>query len=271
MEKYHHPFEWTIALREEIMTQTGLPISFGLAANKMVAKMATDEAKPNGYLHIPSGMERSFLAPLKVNKIPGVGDQLFQTLTSWGIQTIGDLAAWPAEVLEARLGKYGLELWHKAQGNHSGEVVPYHEAKSISTESTFEQNIVDEEAMLAEIVQMTEKVAYSLRQENKMAGCIAVKIRYPDFETTSRQTIIDYTCHDDELIPQAKELFRKLHRKGVAVRLLGVRLGELTDGAVQTNLFADTAKKLELYRAIDEVKDRYGKEALTKATGVRSA
>ena len=200
-----------------------------------------------------------------------MGDQLFQTLTSWGIQTIGDLAAWPAEVLEARLGKYGLELLHKAQGIHSGEVVPYHEAKSISTESTFDQNIVDEETMLAEIVQMTEKVAYGLRQENKMAGCIAVKIRYPDFETTSRQTIIDYTCHDDELIPQAKELFRKLHRKGAAVRLLGVRLGELTDGAVQTNLFSDTGKKLELYKAIDEVKDRYGKEALTKATGIRSA
>lgn len=125
--------------------------------------------------------------------------------------------------------------------------------------------------MLEEIVQMTEKVAFSLRQENKMAGCIAVKVRYPDFETTSRQTTLNYTCYDDELIPQAKELFRRLYRKGSGVRLLGVRLSELTDGAVQTNLFSDIGKKSELYRAIDGVKERFGEKLLTKATGKRSS
>jgi len=271
MEKYHRPFEWTVGLREEIIEKTRLPISFGLAANKMVAKMATNEAKPNGYLHIPAGMERDFLAPLKVNKIPGVGDHLHQLLNSWGIQTIGELAAWPSEILEARLGKYGAELFGKAHGVHRSEVVPYYEAKSISTESTFEQNLLEEGQMLEEIVQMTEKVAFSLRQENKMAGCIAVKVRYPDFETTSRQTTLNYTCYDDELIPQAKELFRRLYRKGSGVRLLGVRLSELTDGAVQTNLFSDIGKKSELYRAIDGVKERFGENLLTKATGKRSS
>jgi DNA polymerase-4 len=113
---------------------------------------------------------------------------------------------------------------------------------------------------------MTEKVAYELRQDNKMAGCIAVKIRYPDFETTSRQTAIDYTFYDDELIPKAKDLFHKLYRKGQPVRLLGVRLSELTDEAVQTNLFSNVEKKTELYKAIDDVKNRFGSNSLTKAT-----
>jgi DNA polymerase-4 len=115
-------------------------------------------------------------------------------------------------------------------------------------------------------VGMTERVAYELRQENKTAGCIAVKIRYPDFETTSRQTTIPYTFYDDELLPKAKDLFHKLYRKGQAVRLLGVRLSELTNEAVQTNLFSNVEKKTELYKAIDDVKNRFGSKSLTKAS-----
>lgn len=266
MDKYFNPYQWTIDLRQEIIDKTGLPISFGLASNKMVAKIATDEAKPNGYLHIAFGREKEFLAPLKVNKIPGVGAHTYQALREWGIETIGDLANHSFEFLESRFGKYGGELWNKAHGIHHSEVVPWHEAKSISTESTFEENILDTDRLMNELVGMTERVAYELRQDNKMAGCITVKIRYPDFETTSRQTSIDYTFYDDELIPKAKDLFHKLYRKGQPVRLMGVRLSELTDEAVQTNLFSDVAKKTELYKAIDDVKNRFGKNALTKAT-----
>jgi DNA polymerase-4 len=266
MEKYFNPYQWTIDLRQEIIDKTGLPISFGLAINKMVAKIATDEAKPNGYLHIAFGREKDFLAPLKVNKIPGVGEHMYQALRDLGIDTIEHLAAQPIELLENRFGKYGGDLWNKAHGIHHSEVVPYHEAKSISTENTFEENILDTDRLLTELVGMTERVAYELRQENKMAGCIAVKIRYPDFETTSRQTTIAYTFYDDELIPKAKDLFHKLYRKGHAVRLLGVRLSELTDEAVQTNLFSNVEKKTELYKAIDDVKNRFGSDSLTKAT-----
>jgi DNA polymerase-4 len=266
MDKYFNPYQWTIDLRQEIIDKTGLPISFGLAGNKMVAKIATDEAKPNGYLYIAFGREKEFLAPLKVNKIPGVGAHTYQSLRDLGIDTIEQVAAYPIELLEKVLGKYGGELWHKAHGIHLGEVVPYHEAKSISTESTFEEFVTDTDWLLAQLVGMTEKVAYELRQDNKMAGCIAVKIRYPDFETTSRQTAIAYTFYDDELIPKAKDLFHKLYRKGQPVRLLGVRLSELTDEAVQTNLFSNVEKKTELYKAIDDVKNRFGSNSLTKAT-----
>ena len=267
MDKYFQPYQWTIDLRQEIIDKTQLPISFALASNKMIAKIATDAAKPNGYLHIPFGKEKEFLAPLAVNKIPGVGTHTYESLKALGIYTIRDLGEQSPEVLESRFGKYGLELWNKSQGIHHGEVTPYYESKSISTENTFEENLTDINRLMTELVHMTERVAYELRQDNKTAGCIAVKIRYPDFETTSKQTTIPYTFYDDELIPKAKELFHKLWRKGQPIRLLGVRLSELTDEAVQTNLFTDTEKKNGLYKAIDDVKNRFGKYAITKATG----
>jgi len=268
MNRFFDPYQWTIDLREEITRATGLPISFALASNKMIAKIATNEAKPNGYLHVPAGMEQEYLAPLKVNKIPGVGEHTYQALQEMGIVTIRDLGEHSAGMLERRFGKYGLDLWNKARGIHEGEVVPYHEAKSISTENTFEENKTDMDFLMAELVRMTERVAYELRQDNKTAGCIAVKIRYPDFETTSRQVTIPYTFYDDELIGKAKELFHKLYRKGQPIRLLGVRLSELTGEAIQTNLFQDSQKKNNLYKAIDDVKNRYGKYSIVKAGGI---
>ena len=268
MDKYHKPYEWTIALREHIIQDTGLPISFGLAANKMVAKIATDEAKPNGYLIVPPGNEAAFLAPLKVNKIPGVGDQTHRTLLHMGVEYIRDLFTIPTSYLEQRLGNYGLELLDKAKGIHHGKVQNYHEAKSVSTESTFQENTNDMEFLMSELVRMTEKIAFELRLENKTAGVLAVKIRYPNFETTSKQATIPYTFYDDELIPIAKELFHQLYRKGQKVRLMGVRLSELTGEAIQTNLFTNKEKKADLYKAIDSVKNKFGKDALKKGRSI---
>lgn len=270
MDKFFDPYQWTIDLRTEIIEKTQLPISFGLATNKMIAKIATDEAKPNGYLFVRPGMEKIFLAPLPVNKFSGVGEHTYETLKAMGIYTIRDLSETPVAMLEKKLGKYGADLWQKSQGIHHGEVHAYHEAKSISTENTFEENTADENFLLSELVRMTEKVAFELRQDEKLTGCIAVKIRYPDFETTSRQTTIDYTLRDDELIPVAIDLFHKLYRKGKPVRLLGVRLSELTNHAVQGSLFDDAEKKNKLYKAIDDVKNTFGKSSLKKARTITS-
>jgi DNA polymerase-4 len=268
MDKYFDPYQWTIDLRQEIIDKTGLPISFALAGNKMVAKIATDEAKPNGYIQVAPGFEKEFLAPLKVNKIPGVGEHTYKTLLSMGIKTIKDISLCNIRDLEQALGKYGVELWNKSQGIHTGEVTPYHEAKSISTENTFEENKSDLGFLLAELVRMTEKVAYELRQDEKLAGCLAVKIRYGNFNTFSKQLAIDHTFRDDVLIAIAKDLFKKLYKPGTPVRLLGVRLSELTSHAVQASLFDDTGKKNELYKAIDDVKNKFGKSALKKARTV---
>ncbi len=266
MDKFFNPLQWTVDLREQIIRETGLPISFGLASNKMVAKMATNEAKPNGYLQVPFGKEKEFLAHLPVNKIPGVGDHTWEVLKAMGIYNIQDVAMRSANELEERLGKWGADLWQKSFGIHYGEVSQYHEAKSVSSENTFEENKTDMRFLMSEVVRLSEKIAHELRQDGKVAGCIAVKIRYPDFETTSRQTTVPFTCADDEIIPVAKDLFHKLYRKGQPVRLLGVRLSELTNEAIQTSLFNDIEKKTDLYKAIDDVKNRFGKLKLKRAS-----
>ena len=157
----------------------------------------------------------------------------------------------------------------KAQGKHSGTVTEWHEAKSISTENTFETNTADEDFLLSELIRMIEKVAFELRQDAKFAGCIAVKIRYPNFETTSKQTAIDYTFRDDELIPAAKDLFKKLYRKNAPVRLLGVRLTNFININIQGNLFDDVSKKTNLYKAIDDIKIKFGKDYISKARVIK--
>jgi len=267
MDKFFDPLKWTIELREQIINETGLPISFGIAKNKMVAKMATNEAKPNGFLQVPEGKEKEFLACLEVDKIPGVGEQTNQVLNYHGIKLIKDVHNTTPENLEKLLGKWGYELWYKAQGKHTSVITEYRDTKSISKENTFEENVTDIDYLMSEIVVMTEKISFELRKEEKVTGCVTIKIRYPDFETNSRQVSIPYTSADDEIIPIAKDLFHKLYKKGKPVRLLGVRLSDLSNDAVQANLFNNTERKNVLYKAIDDVKNRFGRASVYRASG----
>ncbi|KAA9039153.1 DNA polymerase IV [Ginsengibacter hankyongi] len=267
MDKFFNPLQWTIDLRELITNETGLPISFGIARNKMIAKMATNEAKPNGFLQVPLGKEKEFLSALELNKIPGVGEQTNQVLQNNSFKYIRDIHNSTPEKLEKILGKWGVDLWNRVQGTHHSTISPYHESKSISTENTFEENITDVNKLMSEIVRMSEKIAFELRKDEKVAGCVTVKLRYPDFETTSRQTSIAYTNADDEIIPIAKNLFHKLYKKGQPVRLLGVRLSDLTNDAVQANLFENIERKNILYKAIDDVKNRFGSNSVNRASG----
>jgi DNA polymerase IV len=267
MDKFFDPLKWTIELRTLITEETGLPISFGIAKNKMVAKMATNEAKPNGFLQVPLGKEKEFLASLEVNKIPRVGEQANKILNYHGIKFIRDIHETTPENLEKLLGKWGHELWNKAQGNHTSVITEYREAKSISKENTFFENVLDVEILMAEIVRMVEKVCFELRKEEKVAGCVTIKLRYPDFETTSRQASIPYTSADDEIIPIAKALFHKLYKKGKPVRLLGVRLSNFSEDSVQANLFHDSERKNSLYKSLDDVKKRFGRNSVNRASG----
>ena len=266
MEKYFQPLPWTVALRERIMRETNLPISFGLASNKMIAKMATNQAKPNGYLQVLPGKEKEFLSALAVSEIPGVGEQTTEILRSMNIHRIGQVAEMPAAELEALLGKWGTELWERSQGIHRSEVHPYHEAKSVSSETTFDADKADILFLEQQLVRLTERVCYELRGDGKVAGCVAVKIRYQDFETRSRQSVVSFTSADDEIIPTVKTLFHQLYQRGRPVRLVGVKLSELTQDAFQTSLFSDFEKKNDLYKAIDDVKDRFGKSVVRRAS-----
>lgn len=267
MDHFFDPLQWTIDLRAAITKETGLPISFGLASNKMVAKIATDEAKPNGYLFVQPGKEQEFLAPLKVEKISGVGRQSVEILHEIGIKTIGDILKVPVTLLEKKLGKWGTDLHERAQGIHFGEVSNEHLTKSISTERTYDQYLLDSNDMLAELVYMAEKVAHSLRTEGFMTGCVGIKIRYPNFETVQKQKTIDYTFAEQDIIPVIKELFQQLYQPGKEVRLIGVRLTELGQHSLQGSLFNDQIRKAHLYAAIDAVKNKYGKSAIRRAGG----
>ncbi len=262
MDRFFDPLQWTIDLRNEIMSTTQLPISFGLASNKMVAKMATNAAKPNGYLQVLPGKEKEFLAPLSVGEIPGVGEHTLKTLHSMGVMKISDLAGYPVHLLQQYFGKYGEVLSLKAQGQYEGVVHHEHVAKSISTEHTFFENTSDIDFLTAELLRMTEKLGFELREDDMMTRCVAVKIRYPDFETHTRQLSIPPTSYDDELLRVVRQLFTQLYDTAKPVRLLGVRYSELISSSLQTDLFENRVKKAKLYGAIDEVKNRFGKKSL---------
>ena len=270
MDKFFGVSNCTRELRETIIRETGLPISCGLSANKLVSKMATNEAKPNGYLEVPPGRETAFLWPLTVDKIPMVGKQTQAQLFNMGIKTIEQLAHTPYETLEKTFGKWGTALWNKAHGISDSIVKQYSEQKSISHENTFNEDTTDLVFLNKELVRLTEQTAYDLRDEKKLTGCVTVKIKYADFEKTTRQEIIDYTALDDVLLTKVKSLFQKLYKKGEKIRLLGVRFSQLIPFTMQMNLFDDSQERLHLYQAIDGIKNQFGKNFVTKASVIKS-
>ncbi len=265
MDRFFDVSAYTRGLREHIIRETGLPISCGLSSAKFISKIATNEAKPNGFLEVPHGSEKAFLWPLGIEKINGVGKQTGQRLKAIGLHTIRDIAATPVEVLEKKLGKWGRDLWQKAQGIGSAELETNWIQKSMSHETTFHDNQTNREFLHGQLVRLTEKNAYDLRQDNKLTGCVAIKLRYSDFETTSRQETIPYTSLDDELIEKAKEIFNQLYQSGRPVRLIGVRFSQLADSGMQMNLFNNQNDKLSLYKAVDSIKNRFGDKSVTKA------
>ncbi|MEP7374802.1 MAG: DNA polymerase IV [Chitinophagaceae bacterium] len=270
MDKFFNVSQYTRELREHITKETGLPISCGLSSAKFISKIATNEAKPNGFLEVPHGKEKEFLWPLKIEKINGVGKQTEQQLKNFGIYTIEDIARTPVEILEKYVGSLGQSLWRKAHGIGNADIETDWEQKSMSHENTFHENISDINLLHSELVRLTEQNAYDLRTDEKLTGCVTVKIRYPDFETVSRQEIIDYTSLDDQLIAKVKDLFTKLYRKGQPVRLLGVRFSQLIPFTMQMNLFNNNEEKLNLYKAVDNIKDRFGSKSIKKAVNTRN-
>jgi len=270
MDKFFGCLQFTEQLKKRINKESGLPISWGLASNKLVSKVATNEVKPNGQLEIPFGNEKSFLAPLSIIKIPGIGKETGYKLLKMGVETVKVLSEIPVEMMENLLGKPGIDLWRKSNGIDETPVVPYHEQKSISTETTFQSDTIDTEFLHSQLVRMTEEIAFQLRQQNKLTGCVTVKMRYSNFETFTKQITIPYTNADHVLLKTAKELFNKLYERRLLVRLLGIRFTHLIPGNYQISLFDDTQEMINLYQAIDSVKKRFGEKTLVRAVGVRA-
>jgi DNA polymerase-4 len=268
MDKYFGCSLFTADLRKKITRETGLPISYGLSSNKLVSKVATNEAKPNGQLEIPFGNEKNFLAPLPIQKMPMVGDKTATLLKQLGIKVIKTLSEIPLEMLTNMFGKTGAELWRRANAIDDTPVTPYREQKSISTENTFQSDTIDITFLQSELVRMTQKIAFELRNQNKLTGCITVKLRYSNFDTVTKQVTIPYTCADHLLLPRVKELFDKLYDRRMLIRLIGVRFTHLIPGNYQIDLFQDTDEMIGLYKALDSVNHRYGRFLVMRASGL---
>ena len=265
MDHFFGSFKWTHELREKIIHETGLPISFGLSTNKTVSKIATGESKPNGELEIGYGCEKSFLGPLSIKKIPMIGDKTYKLLRNMGIEKVYTLQEMPQEVMHIVFGENGNTIWKKANGIDNSPVVPYSEQKSISTETTFDKDTIDMEQLNQTIIKMVEKLAFQLRSMTKLTSCITIKIRYSDFNTYTHQARISYTSSDHVIIPKAKELFSKVFSKRLLVRLVGVKFSGLVEGCQQINLFEDSTEMINLYQVMDKMRKRFGNNKIIRA------
>lgn len=268
MDKFFGTYRFATELRQKIMKESGLPISFGLSQNKIVSKIATGEAKPNNQLLIHNGDERTFLAPLSVRKIPMIGSKTFQTLLGLGVREIKTIQQMPVEMMESVLGKNGRTIWKRAHGIDDTPVIPFYERKSISAERTFHRDTINMVQLQATLTAMTENLAYQLRRGNKLTSAISVKIRYSDFNTYTKQAKIPYTSADHILIPKIRELFRQLYNRRLLIRLVGVKFSGLVGGHYQINLFDDSQEMLDLYNSIDYIRDRFGEHSIMRASTI---
>lgn len=270
MDKFFSSYQMAKELRMKIRNQTGLPISFGLSKNKTVSKVATGEAKPDNEIRVDYGCEKPFLAPLSVSKIPMVGPKTQQTLYSLGVKRIQTIQEMPVELMEKVLGKNGVSIWKKANGLDNSPVIPYSERKSISTERTFDRDTIDVHKLRGILLAMAENLAFQLRRGLKLTACVTVKVRYSDFNTYTLQSRIPYTSADHVLIPKTMELFDKLYNKRLLVRLIGVRFSHLVEGGLQINLFDDNEEIINLYHAMDKIRDKHGDRSVLRAFGMEA-
>ncbi|MEM9077139.1 MAG: DNA polymerase IV [Bacteroidota bacterium] len=268
MDRFFGCYRYASEMRKRIIHETGLPISFGLSVNKVVSKVATNEAKPNNQLKIDFGHEKPFLAPLSIKKIPMVGEKTYQTLRNLGIRKVHTIQEMPMDIMQRVLGANGAVIWKRANGIDHTPVIPFHDRKSISTERTFDRDTIDVNKLKGILIAMTENLAYQLRRGDKLTACIAVKIRYSDFNTYSKQLRIPYTSVDHILISKILELFQSLYNKRMLVRLVGIRFSHLVSGNYQINLFEDTEETLNLYNAMDKVRNRFGDRSVFRASAM---
>jgi DNA polymerase IV len=265
-------------LQARIHHDVNLPCSLGVASNKLVAKMATDIGKarnrgagyPNSILVVPAGEEATFLAPLPVRSLLGVGPKMEEQLLQMGIRTIGDLASYPESKLIEHFGKWGGDLIRHARGVDNSPVHTEHIAKSISAETTFDRDVSDLVILEQTLRDLTEQVGARLRHSDMCASTVRLKLRWPDFTTPTRQMTLQQPTDQDGIIFAAVQgLFLKLWQPRRAVRLLGVGTSGLSPCAHQLPLWETTTEKeRRLLEAIDELRQRYGKGVIRKGRNI---
>ncbi len=265
MDRFFGCYKFASELRQRIIHESGLPISFGLSINKTVSKVATNEAKPNNQLKIDTGYEKAFLSPLSIKKIPMVGEKTYRTFCNMGIKNVSTVQQMPVEMMLSVFGKNGRVIWQRANGIDNSPIIEYHERKSISSERTYGQDTTDITKLKTTISAMAENLAFQLRRGGKLSSCVTVKIRYSDFQTYSKQLKIPYTSADHHLLPVVMRLFDSLYNRRLLIRLVGVRFSSLTSGTYQISLFDDEKRTVNLYKAMDTIRIRYGDRSVMRA------
>jgi DNA polymerase-4 len=260
-------------LQARIADEVGLSTSFGVATNKLVAKIATNVGKPNGLIVVPPGQEAAFLAPLPMAMLWGVGPKTQARLAELGLRTIGDLARWPAPDLEQRFGAWGADLARHARGIDERPVETEREAKSISKEITFARDVSERPALRRSLLEMCDQVAGSLRRQGLVARTVKLKLRWPPFETITRQTTLpEATDQEAEIFRAAFALFEAAWGRGRPVRLIGVGVSGLQTPARQLGLFETASAPQEragkLAEAVDKIRAKYGWDAVRRASSL---
>ena len=254
-----------LKIKQRITKETGLVASVGIAPCRVAAKVASDLSKPDGLIEVLPGEERVFLSPLPVRSLPGVGEKTGKVLKIMGIETIGQLADMPDVLFRSRFGEGIAWLQQHARGIDNSPVEAYGEAKSISRETTFEKDTMDIAFLKANLRYFAEKLGAELREEGKNARTVTLKLRYSDFETVNHSsTARESTNLDDTIFQSAVRLLDKtLGNRFKPVRLIGLEVSHFTGGQTQLSFFDAEAKRLEqLDRAIDQVRDKYGFDAI---------
>jgi DNA polymerase-4 len=279
-ERLHGPpLRAAHALHLRMKADTGLNCSVGIGTSRLIAKVSSAQAKPNGVLYIVPGEEAKFLAPLEVREIPGVGKVMETHLHALGIKKVGDLARLEESELSDRFGKWGLALAGKARGEDAGgwfdsEVGAGSEAKSISHEHTYNEDTAEVSQLEATLMRLSEMVGRRLRESQFYARTIQLKLRYKDFTTLTRaHTLAAPTQLDTEIFEPIRALFRKNWKKGVAVRLLGVHASSFTSQPDQINLLEGNRQQRwkDALAAADRLRDKFGESSVSLAAGLRGA
>lgn len=265
MDKYFGTLKWTQELRQSIIKESGLPISFGLSANKTVSKIATGTAKPNGEKHVLDGTEKPFLAPLSIRAIPMIGDKTYSKLRSMGVVQIKTIQDMHVELMQRVLGENGISIWKKANGIDNTPITPYTERKSMSTENTFDTDTIDIAYLKRVISRQVDELSFDLRKQHKVTSCITVKLRYSSFETYTKQARIPYTASCKALTEKALELFGNLYTRRMLIRLVGVKFSHMVSGNYQIDLFSDATRQINLDVAMDSIRNRFGVQYVKKA------
>jgi DNA polymerase-4 len=274
---YGPPLRAAHILHERVRTATNLNCSIGIAASRLVAKISSDQAKPNGILWVIPGREAAFLAPLDVHKVPGVGKVTERSLHTLGIRKVGDLAQLDDDFLEQRFGKWGLALAGKSRGLDAGgwydsEIGQDEGPRSISHEHTFSEDTAAREVLESTLARLCEMVGRRLREHKLEARTIQLKLRYSDFTTITRaHSIPRATQLDTELYEEVRALFRRNWKAGARVRLLGVHVSSWSEAEVQMDLLGDARhdRWQQAMAAADRLRDKFGDSAVGLAAGMK--